>query len=270
MELKPLRFPPKVADLMVKAITDGRKMAMLVNPFQLPPECAAMSLEGMEHRTVNMPSGKPERKLLAVFADGNGKRHDVRCQYYPGDVLYVQEAWCDPSGTGYPFMYRADMPMHWEPENTETGAAPVDLRAEDYTWRSSTSMPKDAARVFLRVTDVRMEQLRKLTVEDILRTGIDVEPPPICRQDMEPGFPTDKQRAAWEKMNEEQRDAYAKTRATHVYIGWLEYADRLFAHLEKVWDGTVKPADRDRHGYDANPWVEAVTFERITAEEAFR
>ena len=80
----------------------------------------------------------------------------------PGDILYVRETWCDPTPdqSGYPILYKADMPMHWDAEDVEFGKE-VTLKAEDYKWRPSIHMPKEYARIFLRVTDVRVRKRSK-------------------------------------------------------------------------------------------------------------
>ena len=97
-------------------------------------------------------------------------------EYSPGDILWVRETWCDPTPdqSGWPYLYKADMPMHWEPEDTEHGEAVV-LRAEDYTWRPSIHMPKEAAREFLRVTGVRAEPLQPITAAGIIAEGLDTK-----------------------------------------------------------------------------------------------
>ena len=35
----------------------------------------------------------------------------------------------------------------------------------------------------------------------------------------------------------------------------------------RIWDSTIKPADRDRYGWDASPWVWVIEFERIERPE---
>ena len=147
------------------------------------------------------------------------------CRYKKGDILYVRETWCDPNGTGYPILYRADMPMHWDAENTEMGI-PVDLRAEDYKWRPSIHMPKEAARLFLRVKNVRVERLQDIDSEGIRAEGLN-------------------------------------TLAVHV--GDMEISLREFARL---WDSTIKPADLRLYGWNANPWVWVIEYERCEKPEA--
>lgn len=39
------------------------------------------------------------------------------------------------------------------------------------------------------------------------------------------------------------------------------------AQFGRVWDSTVKPIDRNKYGWDANPWVWVTEFERISREE---
>lgn len=100
-----------------------------------------------------------------------------------------------------------------------------------FRWHPSIHMPREAARLFLRVTDVRVERVQDITYWDCLSEG-------ITEEDIE-------ERGA------NAPDASAK---------WL-YA--------KTWDSTIKPAARDLYGWDANPWVWVIEFERISEEEAY-
>ena len=76
-------------------------------------------------------------------------------RYYPGDILYVRETWAEWSG-GYTF--KAD-PMPSYPHSF------VDR------WHPSIHMPREAARIFLRVTDVRVERLQEITDEGAKAEG---------------------------------------------------------------------------------------------------
>ena len=134
------------------------------------------------------------------------------CQYQPGDILYVRETWArSMAGT---YLYKA----------TDT---PIILDR----WRPSIHMPKEAARLFLRVTDVRVERLQTITPEQI-----DAE-----------GF------KEW---------AYsAKT-------GELLPSSPSFFRIG--WDKTINPADLPLYGWDANPWVWVIEFERVSKEAALK
>lgn len=88
--------------------------------------------------------------------------------YQPGDILYVRETWkqatIDPAGGGYAlqdiYLYKADEPI-------DTTGMLVEGR-----WNPSIHMPREAARTFLRVTNVRVERLRNITPEEIYSEGI--------------------------------------------------------------------------------------------------
>ena len=71
--------------------------------------------------------------------------------YRPGDILYVRETWCQPAT--HTFWYKADSSI------------------QNVLWRPSVSMPREAARIFLRVTDVRVERLQDISDKDLLREG---------------------------------------------------------------------------------------------------
>lgn len=129
---------------------------------------------------------------------------DRKPPYQPGDILWVRETWA-PFGSTY--LYKAN-----------GGGSGGSGR------RPSIHMPREAARIFLRVTNVRVERLREMNVNDFLREGICLLPKT---------FP----------------DAISM----------------VLAHAKQfkgLWDSTVKPADLATYGYDANPWVWVIGFER--------
>ena len=102
----------------------------------------------------------------------------IRPPYQVGDILWVRETWqqvftLDVSdqpieGTDR-YIYYADNPMpfgYWV--DTDTGE-----HKDQMPWEPSIHMPKEAARIFLRVTNVRVEQLQDITTDDCLSEGID-------------------------------------------------------------------------------------------------
>ena len=88
-------------------------------------------------------------------------------------------------------------------------------------------MPKEAARIWLKVTDVRVERL-----QDITEDGAEAEGAMDNR-----GF---------------------------IHSPENEY-DRIYTareHFIGIWDRTIKKSDLDRYGWDANPYVWVIEFER--------
>ncbi len=97
-------------------------------------------------------------------------------------------------------------------------------------WRPSIHMPREAARIFLRVTDVRVERLQR-----------------ICERG--------------------RRSAHNEG-----FINDISLAEgtgkSATEHFSEFWDSTIKPKDRALYGWEANPWVWVIEFERISREEA--
>lgn len=89
-----------------------------------------------------------------------------KARYKPGDYLYVRETWCNVNKPEYKpdYYYFADTRICEDYDSTE------------WTWRPSIHMPKEAARIFLRVKDVRIEQLQAMTLDDFLSEGVVLRP----------------------------------------------------------------------------------------------
>ena len=220
--MKPILFNTE----MVRAILNGRKT--------------------VTRRVIKQSSNKTFDPFWECYTNDNGKVVLLKAPYSPGDILYVRETFAKCQNAES-YVYKADFDGY---------AAEVFLPR--MKWRPSIHMPKDAARIFLRVTDVRLERLQDITVDGINREGVDVEPPPICRK----GDPTESERAAFAKLTVQKQDEYISTLARHTYMGWCKYADDLFVAWKNLWDSTIKPADIPFYGWDANPWVRVIEFER--------
>ena len=83
--------------------------------------------------------------------------------YQPGDILYVRETFSiDKEGD---YVYRTNY------GTTEDDSFPPTM----FKWKPSIHMPKEAARIFLRVTDVRVERLQDITEEDARAEGVIAE-----------------------------------------------------------------------------------------------
>lgn len=162
MAIKPILFNTE----MVRAILEGRKSCT-----------RRICKDANEYTVPDMDFYNADRRTYAVhnFAD---KEHmeqlstaERTCPICPGDILYVRETWCalpvNEAGhmRGHSIYYRAD----------------GDLRPEGWRgkWRPSTQMPREAARIWLKVTDVRVERLRDITPEQIGREGVEVEYPHV-------------------------------------------------------------------------------------------
>lgn len=215
MAIKPILFNAE----MVRAILNGRK------------SCTRRLIKPQPDEKHTYPLGfvidSTERKNIGLFGFGTselgGSIQYAKPPYQPGDILYVRETWerfecwnCDGDERGNCpkepkksvldktcgcYMYRA-----------------TDEISGDARWHPSIHMPKEAARIWLKVTDVRVQRLQDMDKMDVAKEGIDTR---LCIN--------------------------------------LNHA---LAKFKKLWNSTIKKSDLDRYGWDANPWVWVIEFER--------
>ena len=185
---------------MVQAILDGRKTvtrrilkhdtrALLDSPF-----CK-------KHPEV------PDKQIIEKLCES---------PYEQGDVLYVRETWCSRYD-GEKYFYLADKCTKREEKKL--------LDYGEVKWRPSIHMPKEAARIFLKVKDVRVERLQDIT--------------------------------------EKQAETEGINGSEVLYDGYIDAREK-FAEL---WDSTIKKSDIEKYGWNANPWVWVIEFERCEKPE---
>ena len=215
---------------------------------------------GFEPGTLEIdPDGNP----VAIWK-GSGCLSRVPCPYgKPGDLLRVRETW-------RPWMeswkcgveYKADGGNKTDISREQIESlTKIDLRfpgarkdRHSPNWRSSRFMPKWAARLWLRVTDMRVERVQGISVEDIVAEGVRVE----LNDGSDIGntkFPD-----SWDSWTREDQDKWSKKMARAVYFARCDNTDRLVAEFHRLWD--LINAKRG-HGWDVNDWVRAITYERI-------
>ena len=88
--------------------------------------------------------------------DGHGYKMKPPCE--AGDVLWVRETW-NGDWTDH-YIYKAD-----------GGSAVADGYERESIWHPSVHMPKQAARIFLRVKDVRVDWLQAMDEEAAIAEG---------------------------------------------------------------------------------------------------
>lgn len=151
MAIKPILFNTE----MVRAILDGRKSCTrrIVKPQQLigmlPDKCKNGAPEEFL---------KEKRLMFKPYCDMTDVElinTAYKAPYQPGDILYVRETWKKaPNG----YYYYED----WQKDNI----------ADVTKWKPSIHMPKEATRIWLKVTDVRVERLQEITIDGIRSEGL--------------------------------------------------------------------------------------------------
>lgn len=194
MAIKPILFNTE----MVRAILDGRKTCTRRLPRKQIEEKYIEYDEWVQAVAVPGCTYLREKEFYTQYPP-----------YQPGDLMYVRETFIQVAA--HTFWYKAD-------DNSWI--------SEGLHWKPSIHMPKEAARIWLKVTDVRVERLQKITEVQAQAEG--------CNS------------------------------------GLLTGACTARGQFEDLWNTTIKKSDIDRYGWDANPWVWVIEFERCEKPEEVR
>lgn len=221
--MKPILFNTE----MVQAILDGRKTVTrrIIKPQPGTDQVYPLGccVDG-------------DRRDIGKFGIGScesgGRILYVRPPYKTGDILYVRETWrlLNPYGDYQNDTRQAD--LEYKADRHVEGV-PIPREWEKYLgnkWHPSIHMPKEAARIWLKVTAVWVERLREITDEQAKEEG-----------------------ANWKNGKN---------------VGWEEKMRRTsIDRFAELWDSTIKKSDIDRYGWEANPWVWVIAFERCEKPE---
>lgn len=170
-------------------------------------------------------------------------------RYQVGDILYVRETWCwcpcwdcgmdtvegccDETAHQFYNFKCNEWGCYGYKASWELNSPPFDR------WHPSIHMPKEAARIFLRVTDVSVERLQDIVTGDY-KTPLNINAEglyaPCCR---------------CTHVNGDCKDFIAQNNC------------RLLTEFKELWDSTIKKTDLDRYGWNANPFVWVIEFERL-------
>lgn len=198
-------------DWEVRGIQDGRK-SRITRVLRLPKfieECTddtyTLYAEGTAYANQN---------LKELFNDGY-----FNAPYKSGDILFVRETWKYGAGRGTPaYQYKADF-------------TDQELQEDYLKWHPSIHIPKEAARIFLRVTGAKVERLQDIT---------------------------DLESVAAECFNCQK--CY--------YFEWCDQGHGETDCFMNAWNHDHL-RHLDLYGYDKNPWVYVYEVERVSKEDAY-
>ena len=179
---------------------------------------------GYPSKTAHESWGEEYRLPGNITKEDFGKRWNP--PYHTDDVLYVREAWSELS---FGYVYKSDG------EN-------IDHLGNVIKWRPSIYMPKEAARIWLKVKDVRVERLQDITEEQVDAEGFRFKPPCLSMVSADGHY----------------CDLDGPCTSS------IKYCDMSMGELfgKELWNSTIKKSDLDRYGWDASPWVWVIEFER--------
>lgn len=228
------QYPILFSTAMVQAILAGRKTRTrrIMKP----------QVELCNHKAFTYAPWKDDpTKFVESFSDkgfwycqlcgnGTGNSNEFKGIKFPygqvGDVLWVRETWCiiphGPDSFG-PYLYKS---MGDEPYGK---------------WKPSIHMPKSVCRLYLQITDIRVERLNEISEEDAKAEGL------ACLS---------KDGGITYKYGIPDKDGLPGI-DNHGWP-WQEWNTKPVEAFKTLW-GKVNGLD----SWQANPWVWVITFKRI-------
>jgi hypothetical protein len=136
-------------------------------PMLFSTDMVKAILEGRKSQTRRVLENQSDGNVIEFGHEWELKELLARCpKGKPGDLIWVKETfqYCmidDDEDSHEKILYRAN------PEDQD-----ILNQFEDPIWRASMFMPKSASRIWLEITDVRIEQLQDITNEDAKAEGV--------------------------------------------------------------------------------------------------
>lgn len=190
---------------MVRAILAGRKTVtrrVVKTQMDACPSCRHIHADYIYDRNA---------ENIYCASCGEPFHPEIKPPYQPGDVLYVRESiW---QNVGHTLDVDGETRVIWG-RLFKYVASDEDPKSWEWVRRPSIHMPKAAARIWLKVTDVMVERLQEIDTWKCQREGIDIT------------------------------------------------GHGVFKRFSLLWDSTIRKADIDRYGWEANPWVWVIEFEQ--------
>lgn len=212
---------------MVKAIIDGRKTQTrrLIQPKK-------KNAEGFK---VGKRVHSNEVYSVWEIDENEHEICDLACPYgQSGDTLWVREpfSYLEPEHffRGSRFVYKAD--IDWDSEEVRQDYIKAGY---PYQWKPSIYMPREAARLFLKIKSIRVERLQDITEEDALAEGSFLD------------------RCTCSQMSRKNDDTPIKKMFHQTWCCIHGY------EFSSLWDSI----NGKKHPWNSNPWVWVIEFEKI-------
>ena len=214
---------------MVRAILEGRK-TMTRRIVKPQPVENPKGLVNWAHKGCSIAGARPS--ALIQF---------IPCPFgQPGDELWLRETWRTYQLTEEEgIQFKSDGTTQQLPDKMEEEELAQYQNAENWEndppqhgpWRSSTTMPRWASRIQLRVKAIHMQRVQDITEEDARANGFDEWVPCMGSNGL----------------------CHFHSRGSR--------KGTCKEHFKQGWDDDYN--DGDHPCFDSNPWVWAVEFERI-------
>lgn len=149
-------------------------------------------------------------------------------KHQKGDILWVRETWVKlHEAYLYKLIPEFDSPHFFYCYKAD--GEPVHFEHYGENWRPSIFMPKEAARIFLEVTDVRVERLQSISNSDALSEGIKV---------------IEEDEDYFDYENNGEAGSYGTARGSFFSLWRKIYGDKCFDNNPFVWVYEFKQVEK--------------------------
>ncbi|MFO0415197.1 MAG: hypothetical protein ACK52I_28430 [Pseudomonadota bacterium] len=158
--MRPILYQTEMVQAILAKIKSMTRRKSGLDEINENPDAWQLNVAG-EIVMPKVGNKKEKTGFGAFFFNSKLDTKTIFCPYgNVGDVLWVRETWFAQKyfnglTENYFYKYKADYD------------GPV-----DWNWKPSIHMPKAAARIFLEITDIRVERLNDISEEDALAEGV--------------------------------------------------------------------------------------------------
>lgn len=158
-----------------------------------------------------------------------------------GDFIYVRETFRYSDDLKNPYEYYAQFIEDYKPEFVE--------RAKG-SWTPSIHMPKEASRILLEITDIKIQRLQDISEDDAVAEGI---------ENLLEGVLLD--------LPKGDKVPYEPTYRNYIDKegGWGVCADDAIHSFKTLWKSLENKEQPEGH-WDSNPWVWVISFRMVQKE----
>jgi len=171
--------------------------------------------------------------MVSAILDGRKTMTRRKTKLQPGDVLWVRETFANNDDNTVGWFYKADYPNLKIPK-----------------WKPGIHMPKEACRIFLKVTGVKVERLQDISPMDAVNEGVeyyDIDHYALKGGELIADF------------------------KNYTWVDDQNYEDYHFPTFTNSIDSfrSLWQSINGVESWNENPWVWCISFERIEKPENF-
>jgi hypothetical protein len=217
---------------MVQAILEGRKTMTrrIINEAPIDFE-----YDGYGCRVKDSSVLEKLPIIEQRFIKAGEKTKWVKCKYGErGDLLWVRESFSKIDHPEFKIRFKAD---HLNPKSVK--------------WSPSIHMPKSAARIWLQITNIKVERLQNISEKDTINEGIRI--------------PVNEGKPVFILGNDNSALSFLPDGCFANNTPPLTQMQYLFAFFAELWCKI-----NGRESWDANPWVWVVEFKVISTPDSHR